>query len=67
MLSLDQARLHLSPKAIRHRVASGRWRQVHRAVYVTHNGPVTPEQLPWIAVLSVGPAAVLGGLSAARA
>ncbi|WP_235944541.1 DUF559 domain-containing protein [Verrucosispora sioxanthis] len=67
VLSLDQARLHLSPKAIRHRVTSGRWRQVHRAVYVTHNGPLTREQLPWIAVLSVGPAAVLGGLSAAQA
>lgn len=40
---------------------------MHRAVYVTHNGPLTREQLPWIAVLSVGPAAVLGGLSAAQA
>ncbi|MEV2236628.1 DUF559 domain-containing protein [Micromonospora sp. NPDC049891] len=67
VLSLDQARQHLSPKAIRHRVTSGRWRQVHRAVYVTHNGPLTPTQLPWIAVLSAGPAAMLGGLSAARA
>ncbi|BCJ58974.1 hypothetical protein Jiend_23960 [Micromonospora endophytica] len=67
VLSLDQARRHLSPKAIRHRVESGRWRKVHRAVYVTHNGPVTPAQLRWIAVLSTGPAAVLGGLSAARA
>jgi hypothetical protein len=67
VLSLDQARLHLSLKAIRHRVTSGRWRQVHQAVYLTHNGPLTPAQLPWIAVLSVGPAAVLGGLSAARA
>ncbi|GIJ23435.1 endonuclease domain-containing protein [Micromonospora lutea] len=67
VLSLDQARLHLSPKAIRHRVTSGRWQQVHRAVYVTHNGPLTPAQLPWIAVLSAGPAAVLGGLSAAQA
>ncbi|WP_341718610.1 DUF559 domain-containing protein [Micromonospora sp. FIMYZ51] len=67
VLSLDQARRHLSPKAIRHRVESGRWRQVHRTVYVTHNGPVTTAQLPWIAVLSVGPTAVLGGLSAARA
>ncbi|TCB96639.1 DUF559 domain-containing protein [Micromonospora zingiberis] len=67
MLSLDQARQHLSPKAIRHRVSSGRWRRVHRAVYVTHNGPIAPAQLPWIGVLSAGPAAMLGGLSAARA
>ncbi|MBL6276727.1 DUF559 domain-containing protein [Micromonospora fiedleri] len=67
VLSLDQARRYLSPKAIRHRVDVGRWRQVHRAVYVTHNGPIAPAQLPWIGVLSAGPAAVLGGLSAARA
>ncbi|MEV6694343.1 hypothetical protein AB0M35_22995 [Micromonospora sp. NPDC051196] len=67
VLSLDQARRHLSPKTIRHRVSSGRWRQVHRAVYVTHNGPIVARQLPWIGVLSAGPAAVLGGLSAAHA
>ncbi|MFI7577438.1 DUF559 domain-containing protein [Micromonospora sp. NPDC049497] len=67
VISLEQARGHLSPKAIRHRVDTGRWRQVHRAVFVTHNGPVGAEQLRWIAVLAAGPAAVLGGLTAAEA
>ncbi|MEU6075858.1 DUF559 domain-containing protein [Micromonospora sp. NPDC047074] len=67
VISLDQARCHLSSKAIRHRVATQRWRQVHRAVFVAHNGPVGPAQHRWIAVLAAGPAAVLGGLTAAQA
>ncbi|MEU4473817.1 DUF559 domain-containing protein [Micromonospora sp. NPDC023888] len=67
VLSLAQARRHLSPKAIRHRVATGRWRQVHRAVLVAHNGPVSAGQLRWVAVLAAGPQAVLGGLTAAQA
>ncbi|TYC00844.1 DUF559 domain-containing protein [Micromonospora sp. WP24] len=67
VIRLDQARCHLSPSAIRHRVETGRWRQVHRAIYVTHSGPVGPEQFRWIAVLAAGPAALLGGLSAAQA
>ncbi|MET7708884.1 hypothetical protein [Micromonospora sp. NPDC005413] len=66
VLSLDQARRHLSPKAIRHRVATGRWRQVHRAVFVAHNGPVSAGQRRWTAVLAAGPQAVLGGLTAAQ-
>ncbi|MGC4762028.1 DUF559 domain-containing protein [Micromonospora sp. DT46] len=67
VISLDQARRHLSSKAIRHRVATRRWRQVHRAVFVAHNGPVGPAQHRWIAVLAAGPAAMLGGLTAAQA
>ncbi|MGC4745361.1 hypothetical protein ACLQ28_06815 [Micromonospora sp. DT201] len=67
VLSLDQARRHLSAKAIRHRVAAGMWRQVHRAVFVAHNGPVSADQLRWAAVLAAGPQALLGGLTAAQA
>ncbi|MDG9672626.1 hypothetical protein [Micromonospora sp. DH14] len=67
VVSLDQARRHLSTKAIRHRVATGKWRQVHRAVFVAHNGPVSPDQLRWAAVLAAGPRAILGGLTAAQA
>ena len=67
VLSRAQALRHLSRKAIRHRVATGRWRQAHRAVFVTHSGPVTPRQLRWIAVLSAGERAVLAGLTAAQA
>jgi hypothetical protein len=67
VLSLGQALRHLSRKAIRHRVETGRWRQVHRAVFVTHNGPLSEPQLNWIAVLATGERAVLAGISAARA
>ena len=67
-----QARNLLSEKALRHRVAAGRWRRVHRAVYLTYGGAITLAQRHWIAVLSgtTGPsirdsrAACLGGLSA---
>lgn len=69
-----QARRHMSEKAIRHRVDSGVWRRVHRAVYRTYRGPVTIAQRHWIAVLAVTPgpsirdsqAGCLGGLSALR-
>ncbi|KXK59588.1 hypothetical protein AWW66_23500 [Micromonospora rosaria] len=67
VIALDQAGRYLSRKAIRHRVATRRWRQVHRAVFVTHSGPVSAAQLRWIAVLAAGPEAVLGGLTAAEA
>ncbi|WP_405114385.1 endonuclease domain-containing protein [Micromonospora sp. NBC_01405] len=67
VISLHQALRHLSRKAIRHRVDTHRWRQVHRAVFVAHNGPVSAEQFRWIAVLAAGPTAVLGGLTAAQA
>lgn len=67
VLSLQQARAHLTRKAIRHRVTTGRWRQAHRAVLVAHNGPVGPVQLRWIAVLAAGPTALLGGVTAAQA
>ncbi|MEQ4306163.1 DUF559 domain-containing protein [Plantactinospora sp. B6F1] len=60
-----QARRHLTESAVRHRVRSGRWRLVHRNVYVTHSGPISAEQRLWIAVLGCGPYAVLAGLTAA--
>ncbi|WP_255292521.1 DUF559 domain-containing protein [Micromonospora sp. WMMA1996] len=67
VLSLQQARAHFTRRAIRHRVTTGRWRQAHRAILVAHNGPVGPAQLRWIAVLAAGPAALLGGMTAAQA
>ncbi|MEU7171729.1 DUF559 domain-containing protein [Micromonospora tulbaghiae] len=67
VLEATQARRFLSEKAIRHRLGSGRWRQAHRRVYVTHNGPVGPKEWRWVAVLAAGPAATLGGLTAAQA
>ncbi|MGW5671299.1 endonuclease domain-containing protein [Micromonospora sp. NPDC003776] len=67
VISLGQALAHLSRKAVRHRVATGRWRQIRRAVFVAHNGPVGSAQFRWAAVLAAGPAARLGGLTAAQA
>ncbi|WP_262283304.1 endonuclease domain-containing protein [Micromonospora sp. MA102] len=67
VISLAQAREHLTSKAIRHRVAAGRWRRAHRAVLVAHNGPIGAAQLRWIAVLAAGSTALLGGLTAAQA
>ncbi|MEJ3748567.1 hypothetical protein WEI85_35465 [Actinomycetes bacterium KLBMP 9797] len=61
VLSYRQARRFLTEAAVRHRVHTGRWRRVHRQVYVTHNGPVTREQQRWIAVLAAGRGAVLAG------
>ncbi|MFC4020972.1 endonuclease domain-containing protein [Micromonospora sp. GCM10011542] len=66
VISLDQTRRHLSPKATRHRIASGRWRPAHRAILVAHSGPISADQHRWIAVLAAGPTALLGGLTAAR-
>jgi very-short-patch-repair endonuclease len=54
VLSRRQALRHLSAKAIQHRLRSGRWRSAHRAVYLTHTGPLTVDQRLWVASLAVG-------------
>lgn len=61
-----QALRHMSPKALRHRLASGRWQIGCPGVYLAHSGPVTREQRRWVAVLaaSAGRQAFLAGLSA---
>lgn len=66
VISRRQALRHLSDKAIRHRLTAGRWRLAHRAVYVTHSGPVSEHQRRWIAALAVGRGRItpLAGLSA---
>lgn len=61
VISWRQARRFLSESALRHRIRSGRWRRVHRQVYVTHNGPLTHGQQLWIAVLATGRGAVIAG------
>ncbi|MEV4626683.1 DUF559 domain-containing protein [Micromonospora sp. NPDC049523] len=58
-----QALRHLSPKAVQHRLASGRWQPAGRGVYLAHTGPISREQRRWVAVLGVR-RAVLAGLSA---
>jgi hypothetical protein len=67
-----QALQHMSIKTLRHLVESGRWRRLRDGLFVAHNGPPTPGQRDWSAVLGAGgdrwPELVcLGGLSSLRA
>jgi Protein of unknown function (DUF559) len=66
VINRQQALRLMSAKTLRHRVASGRWRNVSRGVFVAHSGPITETQRIWIGVLAVGAGepAYLGGLSA---
>jgi very-short-patch-repair endonuclease len=54
VITWAQARRFVSESAMRHRLRTGRWRQVHREIYVAHNGPIGHEQKLWIAVLATG-------------
>jgi hypothetical protein len=65
VITYRQARGYLTESAVRHRVRSGRWRAVHRNVYVTHRGPLSVDQRLWIAVLGCGPDSALAGMTAA--
>jgi hypothetical protein len=46
------------------RVSSGRWARPARGVFVSHTGPLSPEQRDWVALLAAPPGSVLGGLTA---
>lgn len=59
---LSPARALLEPHAA-WRARMGIW-QAYGQVVVQHNGPLTPEQQAWVAVLSAGPGAVLAATSA---
>src|SRR3954451_17779588 len=62
------AQLQVAPnewqRAQRH-VRANRWQRPVVGVVVAHNGPLTPVQKEWIALLAAGPGAVLCGLTAA--
>jgi hypothetical protein len=45
----------MTEKSLRHKVATGRWRSVHRGVLLTYGGSVTGVQRWWIAVLAARP------------
>lgn len=47
-------------------LASGRWRRLHRGVFVTHTGPVSWSARVWAAMLHAGPDAVASHRTAAR-
>lgn len=65
VISRAQARQVLSDSAIRHRLASGRWRVVHRGVYVTHTADLDWYGRAVAALILAGPGAALGLASAA--
>jgi hypothetical protein len=67
VITMAQALERYSRGAVRHRIKTGSWQQPHRAVLVTHNGPIPPAQCRWIAILAAGDHAVLAGVSAAEA
>src|SRR5690348_3631955 len=56
-----------SPDAIRWRVSSGRWTQMHRGVYLTMPGRRDWESWTVAALLAVGPPCCLTGVSAGQA
>lgn len=58
--------LKLDSDLVRNRLASGRWVAHGPCVVSTTTGDVSRAQLRWLGVLHAGPAAVLGGLSAAE-
>ncbi|GIF07316.1 type IV toxin-antitoxin system AbiEi family antitoxin domain-containing protein [Actinoplanes siamensis] len=68
VITWHQARRVLSDKAVRHRVRTGRWRRMHRGVYLTRHGSVTDRQFLWIASLAAGNGrpALLAGVTALR-
>ncbi|RLP85927.1 hypothetical protein EAD89_22880 [Micromonospora sp. BL4] len=65
VLTTAQATGLLSEGVVRGRIRSGRWRSICRGIVLTGNGRLTRDQQLWVAVLTVGPGAVLAGVTAA--
>lgn len=51
---------------VRQRIRSGAWQQPMRGVVVTHNGPLTPDQVERAWLAASPPRSALAGLTAAR-
>ena len=51
---------------VRNQLRAGRWAERTHSVYSTTTGPLSREQLLWVALEHAGPAALLGGLTAAE-
>jgi hypothetical protein len=56
----------LKDDVIGRRLASGRWRAMHRGVYATFTGELSREAVLWAAVLRAGPGAALSHQTAAE-
>lgn len=66
VLTAASAASWVGSAAVRWRLRSGRWQRPCYGIVVTHSGPLTNEQMLWVAVLSAGSGAALAGLTAAR-
>lgn len=74
VLTYGQAVNYMGRPLVRRPLGRDRWQQPHPKVVVMHNGPLTPAQRRWLAVLAgppdtclAGPtAAMLGGLTGFR-
>jgi len=64
--SKQALRAGLSRNAIVSKVRNGRWRRVHRGVYVIFTGPLTRDAQLWAAVLFAGTGAKLSHQTAAE-
>jgi len=49
---------------VRNQVSAGRWAERTHSVYTTTTGPLSRDQLMWVALEHAGPRALLGGLTA---
>ncbi len=59
--------LKVSRAFVRNQLRAGRWAERTHSTYTTTTGPLSREQLLWVAVEHAGPEALLGGLTAAEA
>lgn len=64
VLRTSQANALFGPGVVRAAVAATRWTRPTRGVVVLHNGPLTPAQRDWVALLTCPEGSALGGLTA---
>jgi len=58
--------LEVTRAFVRNQVRAGRWAERTSSVYTTTTGPLSREQLLWVALEHAGPKALLGGLTATQ-
>lgn len=66
VLNFREALSLVGKNRLRTLVRRGAWQQPVRGIYVTHNGPITPDERDAIALKVCGKGAALAGLSALR-
>lgn len=66
VLTVEQAADHLGRGGVRWAVDRELWQQPHGLVVVRHNGPLTTDQLRWLAVLAAPPGTALAGPTASE-